>query len=93
MSQKLQVNGFKWVKNPSQLNEDFIKSYNGESHKGYLLEVDVQHPEELHELHNDFPFLTERMNIVEFGKLVAKFHDKKECFIHTRNLEQALNYG
>ena len=48
MSQKLQVNGFKWVENASQLNEDFIKSYNEERHQGYLLEVDVQHPEELH---------------------------------------------
>ena len=26
MSQKLPVNGFKWVENTSQLNEDFIKS-------------------------------------------------------------------
>ena len=35
----------------------FIKSYNGESDKGYFLEVDVQYPENLHNLHNDLPLL------------------------------------
>ena len=40
----------------SQFNEDFIKNYNEESDEGYFLEVDVQYPEKLHELHNDLPF-------------------------------------
>ena len=31
MSQKLPVNGSKWVENTSQFNEDFIKSYNKEN--------------------------------------------------------------
>ena len=35
----------------------FIKSYHGESDKGYFLEVDVQYPENLHNLHNDLPLL------------------------------------
>ena len=30
MSQKLPVNNFEWIKDTSQFNEDFIKSYNGE---------------------------------------------------------------
>ena len=37
-------------------------------------EVDVQYPEELHELHNDFPFLSVRMKIEKLG---ANLHDKK----------------
>ena len=45
------------IKDTSQFNEDFIKSCNEESDDGYFLEVDVQYPEKLHELHNDFPFL------------------------------------
>ena len=28
--------------------------------RGYLLEVDVEYPKELHENHNELPFLTER---------------------------------
>ena len=50
MSQKLPVNDFKWIK--IFLNH-FIKSYNIESDEGYFLEVDVQYPENLHNLHND----------------------------------------
>ena len=56
MSQKLPVNKFEWIEDTSQFNEDFIKSYNEESNKRYFLEVDVQYPEKLHELHNDLPF-------------------------------------
>ena len=63
MSQKLSVNNFKWVKETSQFNEDFIKSYNDDSDEGYLLEVDFQYPEKLHNLHNDLTFLPERMRL------------------------------
>ena len=57
MSQKLPVNNFEWIKDTSQINEDFIKSYNKDSDKGYFLEVDVQYLEKLRKLHNDLPFL------------------------------------
>ena len=40
MSQKLPVNDFKWVKNISKIDKDFIKSYDEDSDKGYILEVD-----------------------------------------------------
>ena len=43
MSQKLPVNGFKWVKKLSEFNKDFIKNYDENSDKGYFLKVDVQH--------------------------------------------------
>ena len=41
MSQKLPVNNFDWIKDTSQLNEDFIKKYNKESDAGYFLKVEV----------------------------------------------------
>ena len=41
-------------------NKDFIKNYNEESDQEYFLEVDIQYPEKLHELHNDLLFLSER---------------------------------
>ena len=62
MSQKLPVNNFEpIILNTSQFNEDFIKSYNEESDEGYFLEVDVRYLEKSHELHNDLPFIPERM--------------------------------
>ena len=53
MSERLPVNDFRWIEGTSQFNEDFIKSYNKESDKGIFLKVDVQHPEKLHDFHND----------------------------------------
>ena len=91
MSQKLPVNNFEWIKDISQLNEDFIKNYNEE--KGYFQEVDVQYLEKLHELLNDLPFLPERMKIEKVEKLAANLHDKTEYVINIRNLKQALNHG
>ena len=49
--------------------------------------------EKLHELHNDLPFLPERMKIEKFEKLVANLHDKFEYVALIRNLKQALNHG
>ena len=66
MLQKLPVNNFEWIEDASQFNEDFIKNFNKESDEGYFLEVDVQYPEELYELHNDLPFLPERMKNEKF---------------------------
>ena len=71
-----------WIKYTSQFNEDFIKNYNEESNDRYFLEADVQHFEKLHELHNDSPFLPERIKIEKMEKLVANLHDKREYFIH-----------
>ena len=77
MSQKLSLGNFKWVEETPEFNEDFIKSYNDESDKGYFREVDVQYPENLHNLHNDLPFLPERMKIDKVEKLAANLHYKE----------------
>ena len=60
MSEKLPINGFKWVKNLSKLNENFIKSYDENSDKGYFLDVEVEYPKTLFNSHKDLPFLPER---------------------------------
>ena len=60
MSQKLPVNGFKWVEKLSRFNEIFINNYNESSDIGYFLEVDIYYSEKLFNLHKDLPFLPER---------------------------------
>ena len=70
MSQKLPVDGFKLVKNTSKIDEEFIKNYNEDSHKVYILEIDVRYRRKLHDLHNDLPFLPKRMKIDKCKKLV-----------------------
>ena len=50
MSKKFSINNFEWIKDTSQFNKDFIKSYHEENDKGYFFEVDVRCTEKLHEL-------------------------------------------
>ena len=93
MSQKLPVNGFKWIKDVTEIDEKFIKNYDEDSDKGYILEVDVKYPRKLHDLHSDLPFLPKRMKIYECKKLVCNFCNKKKYVVHIRSLKQALNHG
>ena len=53
MSQPLATRGFRWV----DIHPDEIGELVNNSDKGYLLEVDVFYPRELHDYHNDLPFM------------------------------------
>ena len=52
-------------------NGDFIKNYDEDSDKGYILEVDVEYPKYLHNLHRDLAFLPERMKLINAASLYA----------------------
>ena len=93
MSQKLPVDDFEWKNNMLKFNEDFIKNYDEDSDKGYILEVDVQYPKRLHILHSDLPFLPEGMNINKYNRLVSNLYDKNSLAVHIRSLKQALDHG
>ena len=82
---------FEWIEDTCGFNENFIENYNEESNEGYFVKVDFQYCEKLYELHNDLPFLPER--IEKFEKLVTNLHDKTEYAIHVKNLKQTLNHG
>ena len=93
MSQKLPVNGFKWVKNLSKFNEIFIRNYYENSDKGYFLEVDIDYPKQLFNLHKDLPFLPEREKVNKIEKLICNIEDKEKYVVHINVLKQALNHG
>ena len=76
----------------SKIDEDFIKNYDKDSGKGYILEVDIKYPKNSHDLHIDLPFLPERMKIDKCKKLVSNLYDKKSYVVHIRSLKQALNH-
>ena len=46
-----------------EIDEKFIKNYDEDSDKGYILEVDVKYPKKLHGLHSDLPFSPKRMKM------------------------------
>ena len=89
MSQPLPTRGFKWVSiEPSKISQLAKRKS-----KGYLLEVDVRYPKELHDSHNDLSFMRERMKINGVEKLIPNLYDKKRYVIHIRALDQALKHG
>ena len=95
MSQKLLVNGFKWVEKSrlSRFNKIFTKNYDENSDKGYFHEVDVDYPKKLFNLHKDLPFLPERKKVNKVEILICNIEDKEEYAIHIKVLKQALNHG
>ena len=93
MTEKLPVRGFKWINDISKIDEDFVKVYNKNGNKGYILDVDLDYPSKLQNLHSDLPFLPERMVINNTKKLVCNLNDKKNYIVHINVLKQALDHG
>ena len=88
MSQPLPTGGFRWVE--VKLGE--ISQLAKLRSKGYLLEVDIRYPKELHDSNNDLPFMCERLKIGGVEELVPNLADKKCYVIHIRALDQALRH-
>ena len=93
MSQKIPVNGFKWVKKLSKFDECFIKDYDENGDKGYFLEANIEYTKNLFNLHSSLPFLPERNKSEKVNKLACDFHDNKNYVVHIKDLKQALNHG
>ena len=92
MSEPLPVDGFEWMKDLSNIDEDFIKNYDENSDKGYILEVNVEYLKSLYDLNSDLRFLPERMKIDKCKKLVCNLYNKKSYVVHIRSLKQALHH-
>ena len=64
MSQYLPTGGFKWL-TEKQIDKIMKKTILPDNKKGYILEADLEYPEELHELHNDYPLAAEKMKVTK----------------------------
>ena len=83
MIQKLPYRNLKW---DDKITEDDIINYNN-GRTGYMLEVDLEYPKELHDLHNDYPLAPEVKNVkshllsekqVEIYKLINGSKEPKD---------------
>ena len=61
MSQYLPTGNFKWMTDKEISKIDSAK-YKENGRKGLILEVDLEYPIELHDLHNDYPVAPEKLN-------------------------------
>ena len=84
MSKPLPTHGFKWMK------VDELETW--ELHS-CILEVDLEYPKNLHDLHNDYPLAPEQIMVNKVSKLIPNLGDKKKYVLHYENLKQYLKLG
>ena len=64
MSQYLPTGNFKWL-SQNQIEKTNLGKYTENSKKGLILEVDLEYPQELHDLHNDYPLGPEKIKVAK----------------------------
>ena len=90
MSKPLPYRNFRWMKEKELGNWERLSSEEG---KGCILEVDLEYPKELHDLHNEYPLAPEKITIGKVEKLVPNLSDKKNYVLHHENLKFYLKHG
>lgn len=94
MSQKLPISDFSFLTS-SEIENFQINQYNDESSYGYILEVDLEYPNSIHDSHNYLPFCPE--NKIPPGgkikKLITDLSNKENYRIHIKKLQLCLEQG
>ena len=84
MSKPLQTAEFEWMA------DDEIDDW---KHLSCILDVDLEYPKDLHNLHNDYPFASERSKMGSVEKLITHFKNKTNCVVHCENLKLYESLG
>jgi hypothetical protein len=86
MSKQLPTHSFKWMNDGELNNWRSIPC---------ILEVDLEYPEELHDLHNDYPLAPESVKPVgsDVPKLIPNLNDKTKYILHYENLKLYESLG
>ena len=84
MSKPLPTKGFKWM------TEDELAAW--QKHP-CILEVDLEYPKELHNLHNDYPLAPERITVNKVEKLIPTLYNKAKYVLHYENLKLYESLG
>ncbi|KAK4885204.1 hypothetical protein RN001_001475 [Aquatica leii] len=95
MSQYLPYGGFKWLNVTTEITNFILHDVKSDSDRGYLLEVDLEYPRNIHDLHNHLPLCAEHKCPPgsKQKKLLATLESKSRYVIHYRNLQQCVKLG
>ena len=92
MSMKLPTHGFKWLTGGEM--EKIYENRHNLNKIPCILEVDLEYPKKLHDLHNDYPLCPEKVKCKNgVAKLIPNLRDKKKYVLHYKNLIQCLDMG
>ena len=78
MSKQLPTSVFDWM------TDDELNDW---KHLSCILEVDLEYPEHLHSLHNDYPLAPEHVKIGDEEKLIPNLNNKTNYVVHYENLK------
>ena len=86
MSQYLPTGGFRWM-TQKQIDEIDLFKYKEDNDKGLILEVDLEYPEGLHDLDNDYPLAPEKVKVAnsmlsKYCKNIAEMHNISTGTVH-----------
>ena len=86
MSQYLPTGGFRWL-TEKQINNIDLAKYHDNSRKGLILEVDLEYPQKLHDLHNDYPLGPEKIKVTndmlaDYSKKIARKYKISTGLVH-----------
>ena len=84
MSKQLQTSGLEWM------TDDEFGDW---KHLSCFLEVDLEYPEQLHDLHNDYPLASERIKIGNVDKLIPNLNNKTSYVVHYENFKLYESLG
>ena len=84
MSRKLPTDWFKWM-NPFQLENCFFHTC--------IVEVDLEYPTDLHDLHNDYPLAPDHLRMGRVEKLIPSLYRKENYVVHYEALKTYEKYG
>ena len=84
MSRPLPTHGFKWM------SQSKLENW---QHYSCILEVDLEYPQHLHDLHNDYPLAKEHLEMGGVSKLIPNLYNKKKYVVHHEALKTYLKYG
>ena len=84
MCKPLPAGNFEWM------SEEKLKKWKNHS---CILEVDLEYPEDLHDIHNDYPLAPERLKIGGIEKLIPNLRNKKKYIIHHESLKLYESLG
>ena len=93
MCESLPVGNFKMYDNNLDKIVTQLQNWKSNSKKGYIIEVDLEYPKELHDLHNSYPLAPEKIKVDKISKLIPTLYDKKNYICHIKNLQLYIDLG
>ena len=92
MLEKLPLQSYSWVNDMSTFAKNFVVNYKDDDY-GYILEVHVEYPKKLHDIHFDLPFLCVPDTVFKTKKLQCTLEDKYRYIVHIKMLKLTLQNG